>query len=987
MIPLSPEVSSETGPDRPRFGILACVVVGAAASTLALLVSALAFRSLRTGRDRYDDLIAGEPAFTGYFKNGDIRVVTGYLVALVLLFGLIAVLLARFRPRLLRDRRLPASFFEASTTVPLAVCLVAALQMVLARDLSKTALSIAVLAAVLTALARFGAPSKELLLLWGTVAGALLSACTALVYVHPSQMSQRVVSLLARSGPALAAITVLVTVLTWFFCRSRRVTFPFRRAALVAQVLFPFLLLAPFSGLVVTRGGIDAQLVGPGLRIALFAVAIAVVVVNALIVIGDRSGDGWILATTVPAICGFLAFSPPGVSPLLGDDFHTGEILLQWSEVRAGRFPYTDFIPFPGLIGSVYGWTNDVLLSGLADTFGLARIMVAVFVGTLTGGLLARAVGRRWALALCPAIASLALGSSDRFFLVLPFLVGLCLPSLRRQPFSWLLTWLVGGIVVVLLMPSGGVGAVLATTPVAIWMAWRLLRKSIDSRRLAVSRLELIAGVLVAAVLAVSARLVIAGAETVPVYAAANQLGYGSPWFTDSSRGPVRRLVFEAVRTSGWWLGIPLVLVLGLVAISARRTGSGDGGEVSAPAVFLPAVVLFPVALVPYAFGRVDPGLFTRITLTSVVMLGVLIPIGLALVAGPARATGGHLLVVAALLSFVAMFSRPVVEPSALLDRTIATSGVGEDLLRELPAGAAQPLVAVVGGSEGLPGVKQVMASGTRLSELRAVRDAVRTFVKPGESYLDLTNRSAFYPLLGLHLPTPVAEPFYMPIEQLQDEVIEALDASPPPLVWIGPALVLDGAPASLRSYRVYRWLLENGYRYYSAEGATFLVRSDRVSGEPRAPGQELAELTVAISRTDVQRLPESWGASSDLDRRFRTASSSVKQLSGRSVAHLGSFSLDLDNPVRGDEADFASIDLSCTGPGRAHVRLSWEGDEPIGQRSLTFDARSRVLVPLGAYPTWLLDGSHQRLVGTVEEGTSCGTLTIGEVRLMRLVD
>jgi hypothetical protein len=956
---------------RPAAGFVAFTLAAAAALALALLLTTAALPVLSSGRDAYTDLIAGEPALTGYFKTGDFRVVGFFIASLFALSGIMFALVRQYCPRALRDRRLPRLLAEPATSVPLAVAVMAGLEVATTRRMSPTAIALALFAAALTLLARrWDFPAKELLLALAAATGAVVAISVAITCVSASP---ELAGTLVRSGPELAAVLAVAGLVVVVVSRARRVRFPLHHAALIGQVPLPLLLLAPVSGLVVTRGGIEPGLTAPGFRLGVLVVAFGVVALNAVTVARGRARDRWALGTTVSSVAGFLAFTPPTPIPLTWDGFHLGELLLQWPEAKAGQLPYADFIPFPGMVGTVYGWVNDVGFSGNVDSFPAARALVTVVVGAATGALLAAVVGRRWALAVSPAFFFLVV-SVDRYFLVVPFLLVLCLPRLRRRPLGWLTAWLVGGTIAVLIMPSSGVAAVAGTIPVAAWVTWRTVRSALRSGRLPVSRTELSLALLVGLLFVAGHRLLLAAAVTIPTYASANALGYGTPWL-ESVKSSARGLFREAFRTSGWWVGLPIVFIL--AALAWRRRTLLSHAVVSAPGVLLPAVALFLVFTVPHAFGRFNPELFSRISSTSVLVLGTLVPIAIAVIAPNRSPAGGHLLIAAALMSVLSVFAGSITDPGSFLGRATAVSGL------ETETG---PLVVVDGGDEHLPGVGRTLAETSLLRDLRGVRRAVHTYVRPGESLLELTNRPSFYPLLGLHLPAPVSSPFYMPTRDLQAQVLEVLESRPPPLVWIGPALVLDGAPASLRAYRVYRWLLTAGYRYHEVDGVSFLVRPDRLAPPSLPDDSAPAGMTAVLARPDLERLPESWGASPELIRRRFNRARPALNPAGVQVASGQPLSLALSEPVRGRDADFVQLDLSCRGPGRARVRLSWDDEAPGADRSLTFDSRSRVLVPLGAYPTWLLGNSHRALEVSLEQDKDCGTLTVREGQLLRLI-
>jgi hypothetical protein len=328
-----------------------------------------------------------------------------------------------------------------------------------------------------------------------------------------------------------------------------------------------------------------------------------------------------------------------------------------------------------------------------------------------------------------------------------------------------------------------------------------------------------------------------------------------------------------------------------------------------------------------------------------------------------------------------------------------------------LPARAVAALVVpsqavrVDGTQFGLPRLGKPFIPPDKLQDMLTVKQVMDAVLQEGETYLDLTNNMAFYPLLDKEVPSVYAGYYIATSQKIQQRMLAALTSNPPPLVWVGPARTFGSGSAALRSYRLYRWVMNNDYLPFEHNGARFLVRRDRyprlLQGE-LTTDERLQGLAAAFPDNDLGLLPVAWGGSYPLlAQRFAAtpfpAAETMLTPSSLAVPEVGLmipsrlFSIRLKEPVSGSRWDFMSFTITSQrlDDQLLKVKISW--NEPGGQadkdHAVTFLAQkgASLLIPLGASPTWLLSpriGTLSIDVADLGGGSDC---TLGPLTLLYL--
>lgn len=988
----------------------AAVALGVSVLLGVALVAALGKHRLAAGvrlaRQPYPDIIVGNITWGAIYKDFDQLLVLGLLALFFALFLGATVVLNRVRSPRLEDvpapRRVPVALGLWGGVVAYTGVLSLFPQLTPRLEMQATAaLGASVLASHLWVWRRRGAArvpafSRRYLAALVAALGVFFSAMggvTALRFFAPESLLTAA-SWVLRSAPLLLGVATVVAVAV----NERLSARGWRRLALLCQALSP-LLIVHVGYDAYLQGGTMRHLNVPGwtraLVLGLAGLGVLAVLARAWRAGGADDEEGPAPASllawpTVVAVACYLAFTPIFFSPLTAaDDFHYGESLLPWQQVVGlGQELYFGFVSIQWGLGLLYGALNSLFFEGTAGSFQHAFTLLPVLVAGLNAALLSRRLGTGWALVISVA----ALPLSDRHYFVLPVLLVLASPGLLARPAAWLGAWVGLSLAHGFYNPSAGAALGVALVPVAGALALRLWR---EPRADAGRRRGRLAGLLVGlALLALFARPLFGLLLFIRENGSVNATAYGismaqyatvPDWFPSRSR-----LLWEGLRIGGWLMG---AVVLWALFCRAQARAEVPARERDPARVLCLGAMTFLVMMVPYSMGRVDAGYLTRPGSMSLLCLGFLIPCALVL---DARRTGRFLFAattVGALIGLRTAIS--YVDPAYLLERPQGVIHVPEG-------------VALVDGRElGLPNLGKLFAPDDKLRDIQNLGRVLGALLEPGETYLDLTNRSAYYYYLGLRVPAHYAADYTAVGYEVQRRVLDTLTREPPPVVWLGPGVRHDGGPASLRTYRLYRWLLTRGYRYHARDGYEFLLRPDRFAArvlEPVDPRTEADGLLRAFHQRSLEAIPTSWGGSWErLASRF---SEEVLELGEPtlhafeaepdgwvriSAEHPG-FRWTLPRPISGREFDFLRVDLECRDPSDAwpQGQISWASPvAPFSERRVFTLALGQggLLVPLGSHPEWLLDSGITDLRFDIEDPARCGAFRVSRARLLRLKD
>lgn len=991
--------------------------VALVASLVAFMVSgALTYALmpfLNQGAQGYSDLIVGSVTWVDHYKSFDYYVIYLFLGLFYLSWAGLIPLLNR-HPRLTAAEQIEIGA-EAHPYIPAVVvgCVAYSLTLWILRGVFPQSefLVTAVLASLAVLLLADSRPR-------GRVGLGFVAALLTSIFLYFSGIAVLAVFNAMNPGLALAhqarlmfvpkVLFILGLVAGWVVLhRDSPLAAKISRLCYLSQVPVPLLLLV-VGHAVYQQGG--ALFPGP-VPVLTWAVidliALAFVAHNTFLCARRSRGPepcqvaGLVFWPTVVAIAVFLAYRPPSYTAFAWDDFHLGERLIPWEQVsRFHQSLYQDFISVKGLLGLSYGAINSSFLTGTLSSYPIAYALVVALAAGLTAFLVCRLVGTAWGL----VFSAVVLPTLDRLrlYLVLPTLLILAHPGLTAHPVRWLLVWAALSLFHCLFSPSAGTALTVATLPVAAWMIISAARSGYFSTMWRSRRaLTLVSLLLALVLLAWLGPVVLGWIDFMRENGSANTTAYGigilqyggvPPWFPHWIPRALARWAWESFRVGGWLFGGLALWHLFLRNILQSRSSAGGAGLAPGTVVALGGM-LFAIALIPYSMGRIDPATLSRTGAVSVLMLGSVLP--LAIVLSRSGCSRGRWVATAVGMLLAVRSAIDYQDPGALPLRAIQAIPV--------PMEARH----VRGTKIGLPELGDGFVPPAKLDEIIRLRDILARFLKDGETYYDLTNRSAMYFVLGRRVPAAYSGDYYAANYEMQMKVVAALKRNPPPLVWIGPAIRHDGGPASLRAYRIYRWLMEQDYRYYEEAGLQFLVRPDRYleMALPRLLDRGLAGLSRVFHLGELQSIPIAWGRNlPGLRDRFAAGDVAFHPLpeQSHSISVTGDGWLEitggdpfvvwrLQPAISGAAFDFLTLRLKCQGaprtPFRGQVFWAERGGHFSEEKSFRFNAaQGELLLPLGSDPKWLKAGVIERIRLDLDQFGQCKKFRVENVELLRLI-
>jgi hypothetical protein len=397
------------------------------------------------------------------------------------------------------------------------------------------------------------------------------------------------------------------------------------------------------------------------------------------------------------------------------------------------------------------------------------------------------------------------------------------------------------------------------------------------------------------------------------------------------------------------------------------------------------SVCFVTLGFIPYMMTRIDgvPAALSRTGRISLVALWCAFPVALLII--PKKMLVAGLICCTAIGGCVVALAGGVPGPGSLA------------LSTAMPVPIDRYSALFDGAKAGLPGIGRTVAQPAQVRNLQELKGCLAKLLKPGETFVDLTNSAAFYLYLDYPIPVNATAIYNVPATPLQKRYLEQVRAANAPVALIAPAVNFDGFPVSVRANRIYRYMAET--RVPVACGQfRFLVPPGRADG-----GQDrLSLLDEAFHAETLHKLPVAWGRSwsrlaPQLNAAARLDDSRIGAVHSVTRAGSGRFTVNGDDPyvsygvagVLGDgrRAGLVSFDFSCDhteGAPEPVVALRWQAANvpPGGAAVLRFSAEpGRLLVPLDSAPRWLLSQGLSVFQVGVEDARSCTSFGIANIQ------
>ena len=689
---------------------------------------------------------------------------------------------------------------------------------------------------------------------------------------------------------------------------------------------------------------------------------------------GRPAAKLWFIATPVAValLAVLLKTSPdlPSAFDLL-DEYHTGEYVLPyWAFKTWGMMPYIDLDPARGWINLFTGFIAEEGLGGTYVSYAYTASQRVFFISLLLFVATRPLIGT-WGALLVIALAPI--GDFSEIDLLLSGLLALlwwayfALTSVR-----WLVLWVALGTLGVLIAPGQGGLLVLATMPLGLLRVVAALR--LEPGRLAIA----VIGLLAAAGLAVLIPLgdAVLGAVRYAIeQSAINSQAHAIPWAKGFYRWKLDNGVLLELSRNSWLLvTVGIAMSAWLVFRSDRRSREKNRFLIIA----LPIVVL-GLLFVLRAWGRIDPGAWSRPGAASMWFVALLLPL------------------------FVFAVSRRQMAAIAILAIAVAsaTLPVSQRSLRDGSAVQSIAAAAMIDGAEhGVPALGRFPYEAERVANYAALKRFADAELPPGASLLDLTSRNSLAYLLERPPALPAAV-YNLASPTQQTRTVRTLAADPPALALADSHSIRhDGGVLGLRANALFRFVVEN-YTPIEDSGAVWM-RYDPNAGRMLDEAQ-FQLLDRAFMQRELGGIPSAWGlawnALADktvgevlLDPGTALLNDVVRKDDGAFVGTGDDPFILMSAPAGVDGARWGLLvfDFACGANREVSLEVFWANEavpNPTQTASFQFRAQpGRVVVPLDIAPRWVLGGDASLVRIDLADPAACPFWSVSAARLTQRV-
>lgn len=883
----------------------------------------------------FPDFVAGLVAYEGFCKSCEIRSFTLTFIVILLLFSLIGWISSKYETT---KKNIPAYniFLTVSAAytfwgiftfnyIAATTFLLVTIYLASANDLKKIARTKIIISIFAFSFCLF-ASATAIKTFFAFINRSDITSDYQLYF--DSLSSYIICSILISISAALLIIT-----------NNQRKTF--KNIALLIQVPLPLLLIRMtwvkwFQGSSNTTVLIEAEY-------KLWIIILLVAVSHLLILIKNfRSKSNSFLALTTAAIIGaYIGFYLPPSSTFWIDDFHLGEISLPYHQIfQKGLKYYDEFVPIQGLMGVTEGSVAANIFHQAFSGIILARSLVNAVACFLI--ILAFSFTTSPAVALL--LTPIATSFPDRFALSTPLFILLSSNLITKNSSRYILCAATFAIASVIWVPTSGIALGAGVTPVCLFAIYKTFNRS---------KTEIVLlgfGLATICILSLLLTPLLGAIEMILDNGSTNLVAHGTQFIINNNvTNPsihslisdiyVSRVVWEIIRIGGWMLscGVLSFLVLRSITVVSAKN------QLSALAPLIGAIT-FVFMMISYSLVRIDgPEFLSRTGGIMQLSVGIFLPLGLYISSRYFKITNLILLISAILISANLI----VINPD--LKMFFYKAGSVVQVEKEFISTSTLKYGDKLGAGFIYP------AKYEAIDRLKKAFDEIKT---KDSIVADLSNRGALFRYLDETYPN-LYPSFVAASARAQNRIVKSFIKNPPIAVLIDPFLEIDAATAAERTYRVYRWLIENGYVFYEKYGYRFLLRKDRaleLLQKDKNTISDLRALEQIFHPHWLRKLPMSWGQSIDsLSKKSKIFDLPIK---GHLEDPKNSNTLIIEcDPKDLIQTDFIAMnfDRLSTGSKNTKFSISFKINETEFSKPFLFDAtQGAVVVPFGTNPFWL---------------------------------
>jgi hypothetical protein len=678
------------------------------------------------------------------------------------------------------------------------------------------------------------------------------------------------------------------------------------------------------------------------------------------------------------------------------DDYHFGEVLIPWwSYVNFDMIPFKDFTPARGLlVNYLQGFFNYYLFDGTAASFEAAKIFCIAFYLMFCFPLISKSIGS-FSTFLVLLLMPIGNNISEIDLMITAFLCHLCFYYFRLSFSRWTILWFFVCNTAILIAPGQGGLFVLATVPLGLYAIY----KAYDEEKYLLSRVVIISFIMIIVISLITPidDIVIGAVRYGYEQSSINNIAHSIEWSLslDNYKGKINLWLFEIFRTS--WVIVPMIAGI-LIFRSLMVRDSEKRRKIlvyTIPIFILTALFIFRSA------GRIGPNQLSRLGLASIWSLSMLFPILLINVFGKKM-----LPLILCLTVFFAGILTPHFANSHFLKQTGSAIVEFKKFLYTPLEAVKIPSNLVDGNRIGMPNIGLASIEENKIAKLLSIKEVFNALIDQGETYIDLTNRQAYYFYLNYKPPIETGAIYNLVSKNQQLRSIKAVKNNPPPVILASADNILhDGGTVSYRSPLIYRFFVQE-YIPVLIGDVVYLVKPDRI--ERLKKFNEISEINFnkidlldrCFRMKDLQKLPIAWGQSISTLKKELTFIVSIDSisLSQSNSIYLnpeGQYGINGPNPyitfdlnpnkVNGTDAGILTFHFICNTKHPIVMKLYWgsKASLPSENTAIRFFVKNGfVVIPLDASPKWLLENEITFLKFVIQEPKDISSFYISDIKL-----
>ncbi len=500
------------------------------------------------------------------------------------------------------------------------------------------------------------------------------------------------------------------------------------------------------------------------------------------------------------------------------DQFHTGETAIVYQQiVEKGQKWGSEFVSVLQGLGFFVSWLNKVIFGGTYSTYIQTQNLLLVIVAALVAVLLYNIIEHKYLILLFVPV--MPLFYMNRIFLIAPVLLLLLNPKIIKNPMRWTYCYALTCIIHVWYQPTYG-GAVAASLIPVFVIIWYKAFKNI-------AIFDLRNKVFLSKFILFSLSIILIGVCCIPLLSNALHFLRTNGFETMITNGVsvYQTIHYDPAYLTGYTFldriieilfkygsGLASLIIMLYMFVRYVMREKDTVKQIQGIMLTVSAMIAY-LMMLPSILTRIDPGI-SRIGGTGFTFFGFLVLVLLYLYRKEIEVKSVAFIVCG--LSLCVGFYVTYPPYFQIHQKANSIVAIPDDAIYAKPEDTSLEKLGYA-----------FVQNEQYLHEAMVINEMCHYLLSDHQTYYDFTDKSIYYLLTNRKVPGLYVSSMVAANELLQRESIERLKENDVPIVYINNPLRYIGVSESLRSYRIYRYFLEQDYKFVRYKGCNFLVRND----------------------------------------------------------------------------------------------------------------------------------------------------------------